>query len=83
MDWGRDCSRKAPTIAPTLVGVDAGQAPTRAPTQVGAGRGRCGVVRHSNLGRGEIAPSDQMDLSRLKGWVIWFEKINGWIGNTR
>ncbi len=25
VDWGRDCSRKAPTRAPTQVGVDAGQ----------------------------------------------------------
>ena len=34
-----------------------------------SGRGRYGADRHYNGGRREIAPSDQMDLSPLNGWV--------------
>ena len=40
VDWGRDCSRQAPTRAPTQVGVDAGQV-----------RGRAeGLVRYGESG---------------------------------
>ena len=60
--------RRGPRLRSGQVGVES-QRTLSLDAGPDSGRGRYGADRHYNRGRREIAPSDQMDLSPLNGWV--------------